>query len=62
MRFLVVILPLILTATPVFAQSSSDAAATGGAAALAGLVGVVGLFWFEALVYSIVLFLLPFVV
>src|SRR5690242_9549024 len=49
--------------TPVFAQSSgSDAAATGGAA-LAGLIGMFGIFGFIlAVVYSILLFFLPFMV
>jgi hypothetical protein len=60
MKFLVAILAVILTATPVLAQSSgSDAAATG----ITGLIGMFGVFGFLlALVYSILLFLLPFMV
>ena len=59
MKFLVAIFAVILTATPVLAQSSGSDAATG----LAGLLGMFGLFGFlVALVYSIVLFCLPFIV
>ena len=58
MRFLVVTL-VILTATPALAQGSSGDATTG----IAGLIGMFGLFGFLlALVYSIVLFFLPFMV
>ena len=48
--------------TPVFAQSSSDAASAAGAG-LAGLIGMFGVFGFLlALFYSILLFCLPFMV
>jgi hypothetical protein len=60
MKFLVAILAVILTVTPVVAQSSgSDAAATG----IAGLIGMFGIFGFLlALVYSTLLLFLPFMV
>jgi hypothetical protein len=49
MKFILVLFAAILTATPVLAQSSGTAAATG----LAGLLGMFGLFGFlVALVYS----------
>jgi hypothetical protein len=59
MKFPVVLFAVILTATPALAQSSGSDAATG----LAGLIGMFGLFGFLlALVYSVLLFLLPFMV
>ncbi|HXM04229.1 MAG TPA: hypothetical protein VN939_16585 [Chthoniobacterales bacterium] len=60
MKFLTAVLAVILAATPVLAQSGGgDAAATG----LAGLISMFGLFGFlVALVYSVLLFLLPFIV
>lgn len=59
MKYLMAVLAVILAATPVLAQSSSDAAATG----LAGLISMFGLFGFlVALIYGIALFCLPFIV
>jgi hypothetical protein len=61
MRILLIVVAASMS-TPVFAQSSGGDAATGGAA-LAGLSGMFGLFGFViALVYSILLFFLPFMV
>jgi hypothetical protein len=58
-KFPVLLLAVILTATPVLAQSSGSDAATG----LAGLIGMFGFFGFlVALIYSIALFCLPFIV
>jgi hypothetical protein len=59
MKFRVVLFAVFLTATPVLAQSSSGDAATG----FAGLIGMFGFFGFlVALIYSIALFCLPFIV
>ena len=59
MRILLIVVAVSMS-TPVFAQSSGgDAAATG----LAGLMGMLGQFGFVvAFFYSVVLFLLPFMV
>jgi hypothetical protein len=59
MKFLVVLFAVILTATPALAQGGGSDAASG----LAGLIGMFGFFGFlVALIYSIVLFCLPFIV
>ena len=59
MKFPVLLFAVIVTATPVLAQSSGGDAASG----LAGLIGMFGLFGFLlTLVYSVLLFLLPFMV
>src|ERR1700739_3039825 len=60
MALLVAIPPIILAATSFLAQSSGSDAAVAG---MAGLMGMLGVFGFVvALIYSIVLFFLPFVV